>query len=247
MNDTGSATGVLTFKCPGCGQMLELPVGSGGVFNCPACRQEVTVPVPSAAGANAGAATGERTLCAICQTPIADGDARTECSGCHAGYHEECWKENGGCAVYGCSNVPATEGRTAIEVPVAYWGQENKPCPVCNAQILAAALRCRHCGTVFQTARPVDSAEFSRTASHQAQAPRLRRNIIILFVLCLIPLTAPVCAIIALFYAQSRREEVGQLPALYGALAKIGIGVGFFQTAAIVILAVIYTLTRSTP
>jgi uncharacterized membrane protein len=98
---------------------------------------------------------------------------------------------------------------------------------------------------VFQTARPVDSTEFSRFASHEAQAPRLRKNIIILFVLCLIPLTAPVASIVALFYSFSRREEVGKLPALYGALAKIGIGVGFFQTAAIVILAVIFTFTRS--
>jgi hypothetical protein len=225
--------------------MLEVSVGTNGVFACPACQQEITVTAPPAIAANAAAPSGDQALCAICQTPIAAGDSRAACPACNAGYHEECWNENGGCAIYGCDRVPPTEGRAAIEIPVAYWGQEHKPCPVCNAEILAAALRCRHCGSVFQTARPLDSVEFSRAASHEAQAPRLRRNLIILFVLCLIPLTAPIGALIALFFTQFRREEIGKLPSLYGALAKIGMGVGFLQTAAIVVLAVIFTLTRT--
>src|SRR5579872_4876548 len=103
--------------------------------------------------------------CAICLSPIGPEDEKTVCPSCNAVYHAECWKENGGCAVYGCAQVPAIEKRQAIEIPVSYWGQENKKCPSCGNEILAAAVRCRHCGTVFQSARPQESDEFRhRTA-----------------------------------------------------------------------------------
>jgi hypothetical protein len=184
----------------------------------------------------------EGRLCAICQTSISGGEALTTCPGCQAPYHAECWTENGGCAVYGCDQVPPTEGRAGLEIPVAYWGQEKKPCPVCNTPIQAAALRCRSCGTIFQTARPLDSAEFSNAASQEMQAPGLRRAIVWLFVLCLIPFDAPVAGIIALLWFQSRREAIRKLPSLYGALIKIGIGVAFFQTTAIVVLAILVML-----
>jgi hypothetical protein len=202
-------------------------------------------PLSPTAESNVTEPPASSILCAICQTAIAPEAPRTDCPGCKAQYHAECWAENKGCAVYGCSQVPATEGRAAVEVPVAYWGQEYKPCPVCNTQILAAAVRCRHCGSVFQTARPLDSSEFSIAASHEAQAPRLRRSIIWLFVLCLIPFTAPVAAIIGLIWRHSRVEEIRKLPSLYGALANIGVGVGVVQTVVIVLLAMVFSLLRS--
>src|SRR5689334_2486971 len=92
--------------------------------------------------------------CPYCLSAFADGDEVETCPGCRAGYHRGCWQENGGCAVYGCAHVPAVESRRAIEVPMSYWGQENKPCPSCGQQILAAAVRCRHCGATFASARP---------------------------------------------------------------------------------------------
>src|SRR5215813_14911158 len=128
--------------------------------------------------ASASPETAVAGLCAICQTAIAEEESATACPGCKARYHADCWTENGGCAVYGCEQVPPTKGRAGLEIPVAYWGQETKPCPVCNVMIMAAALRCRSCGTIFQTARPLDSVEFSHAASHQMAAPRLRRKII---------------------------------------------------------------------
>jgi len=201
--------------------------------------------LPPAAAAQTPDPTPPSAICAICQTPISPDESRSSCPGCKAEYHNECWTENKGCAIYGCSQVPATEGRAAVEMPVAYWGQEYKPCPVCNAQILAAAVRCRQCGSVFQTARPIGSAEFSIAAFQEAQAPRLRRHILWLFILCLVPFTAPVAAVVGLIWRQSRQEDIRKLPSLYGALAHIGVGVGVFQTAAIVILAVVFTLLHS--
>jgi RING finger family protein len=202
-------------------------------------------PSPQTTDAQPLSSSSQATVCAICQAPISPGEPVTPCPGCKAEYHAECWTENKGCAIYGCSEVPATEGRAAVETPVAYWGQEYKPCPVCNAQILAAAVRCRQCGSVFQTARPLGSAEFSIAASQEAQAPRLRRTIIWLFILCVVPFTAPVAAVIGLIWRHSHQEEIRKLPSLYSALAHIGVGVGIFQTVAIVIVTVLFTLLRS--
>jgi hypothetical protein len=204
-----------------------------------------TRPGDSLAEMSVGPGATAAGLCAICQTAIAEEEPAKSCPGCKARYHADCWTENGGCAVYGCEQVPPTEGRAGLEIPVAYWGQETKPCPVCHTMIMAAALRCRSCGTIFQTARPLDSTEFSHAASHQMAAPRLRRKIIWLFVLCLIPFTAPVAGIVALIWFQSRREDIRKLASLYGALTKIGIGVAFFQTTAIVGLALLFALFHS--
>jgi hypothetical protein len=181
-------------------------------------------------------------LCAICQSVLSEGEAKVACPDCHAEYHAECWEENHGCAIYGCAQVPATEGRSAIEVPIAYWGQENKACPVCRKEILAAAVRCRHCGAIFQSARPLATDEFSRSAAWKAHSPLLRRKIVWFFVLCVIPFTAPVAAVVGWFWRQSHGEEIDNLPSLYPALLTISLAVGFFQTAAIVVLTLLFAL-----
>ena len=43
--------------------------------------------------------------------------------------------------------MPLQKKLDTLEVPMAYWGQEHKNCPVCGTQMLAAATRCRSCGT----------------------------------------------------------------------------------------------------
>jgi hypothetical protein len=186
-------------------------------------------------------------LCPICQSPLSDEEARVACPDCHTEYHADCWGENRGCAVYGCAQVPATEGRSAIEVPVAYWGQENKACPVCQKEILAAAIRCRHCGAIFQSAQPVATQEFSRSAALQAQSPRLRRSIVWIFVCCVIPISAPVAALVGWFWRQSHRDEIESLPSLYPALLAISLVVGAVQTTAIVLLTILFSLAGSSP
>src|SRR5262245_32335975 len=95
--------------------------------------------------------------CTICMTALgAPGDATT-CASCGTAYHRDCWEENRGCAVYGCSEVPPTEGLRAVEIASSYWGQEEKACPQCGATIRAAAIRCRSCGATFEAAQPEDS------------------------------------------------------------------------------------------
>src|SRR4051812_41161988 len=117
-------------NCPQCRQNLQLPPGfSGPAVLCPTCNATVEVPAAAAPGTSAPVNVAGR--CAYCQTAIKDDEARAACQECHAEYHTDCWNENGGCAMYGCSAVPAIEPRSSLEIPVSYWGQEKKPCPAC--------------------------------------------------------------------------------------------------------------------
>lgn len=45
--------------------------------------------------------------CPICNTAFETGDVKTVCPACKLVFHSECWKENKGCATYGCSQVNA--------------------------------------------------------------------------------------------------------------------------------------------
>jgi len=182
--------------------------------------------------------------CAICLSPVGLGEEQAVCPECQAVYHGECWKENGGCAVYGCSQVPAVEIRQAIEIPVSYWGQENKKCPSCGKEILAAAVRCRHCGTVFESARPQETAEFQHRTALTQRLPVVRRTILWLFILSVVPFFAPIGAVWGLFWYPANREEIRTLPAIYGAVSKISLTVAIGQTVALVLLTFLFAFIR---
>ena len=183
-------------------------------------------------------------FCAICQTPVAVADEAAQCPDCAAPYHAECWRENGGCGVYGCAQVPQTENRSGLEIPVSYWGQENKFCPVCQAQILAAAVRCRMCGTNFGSARPQDSDEFSQRAQLSARAPALKKKVGWMFALCVLPCTSPVASIVGAIWYAARRREIAALPALYAALSKIALLVGFGQMLIAIVVTIALALRQ---
>lgn len=227
----------IKFTCPQCSQPLDAPEeASGATLPCPACGVEIQMP--------AAATTRGGKVCGVCLSPINDSEAKTSCPACHVEYHTECWQENGGCAVYGCPQVPVIEKRSAIEIPMSYWGRENKQCPSCKKEILAAAVRCRHCGATFETARPQDTDEFQRHVDLTQRLPKLRRTVIWLFVFSVIPCLAPIGAVWGLIWYPTHREDVRALPALYGALCKIGIGVGIAQTVAVVLMAVLFSVVR---
>jgi hypothetical protein len=236
------------FHCPGCGQHIEAPEEAAGcVVPCPTCQQQLRVPTAStveAAPAPLPQAAPVAGLCAICQSPVSVEEPKIACPACRAEYHAECWQENGGCAVYGCEQVPAIEQRRAIEIPISYWGQENKPCPACRREILAAAVRCRHCGATFSSARPEDADEFQRRTAREERLPKVKRMVVWLFVFSVVPCCAPVGAIWGLAWYPGRRDDVRALPSIYAALCKIALGVAIGQCATIVLMAALYALFR---
>ena len=42
------------------------------------------------------------STCPYCRSSLAGSERATTCSHCGLSYHQECWRENGGCAAYGC-------------------------------------------------------------------------------------------------------------------------------------------------
>ncbi len=180
------------------------------------------------------------SFCAICQTPIEPGAQVQTCPSCASSYHSECWGENSGCALYGCPGVPKTEGRQGLEVAPSYWGQENKPCPACGQTILAAAIRCRHCGATFDSSRPVDAAQYRQQRQLQSQLPSLRRSAIALFIFSLLPCTAPIAAVLGEVWHHVHRREVAALPPLYSGLVRLGLRIAQFQTLGAIIAVVVY-------
>ncbi|MCL4177634.1 MAG: hypothetical protein KJ072_07780 [Verrucomicrobia bacterium] len=178
--------------------------------------------------------------CAICQSAIAGDETRAQCPSCGAEYHLECWDELGGCATYGCPRVPAIEPLSSTDIPAAYWGQEHKACPACGREILAAAVRCRHCGATFASAQPEDTAEFQERAARRQRLPRAQRAVIVLFVLSVIPCLAPLGGIAGLVWRAWNRRDLESLPAIYPALSKIGLAVAFLQTAVMILMVILY-------
>jgi len=191
------------------------------------------------------ASTVSAQVCSICQTPIAADEAKTACPACAAEYHAGCWEENNGCAVYGCSEVPVVEMRQSIEIPISYWGQENKPCPSCGREILAAAVRCRYCGATFSSASPEDAGEFQERRERNRRLPGVRRAVIWLFVGCVVPCLAPIGLLWGGIWYARNRDDVLALPSLYAALCKIGLGVAIVQVAGIALMALIHAVFTS--
>ncbi len=190
----------------------------------------------------ASAIPGSQPICVICQSPLAPEDSTTVCPSCQAPYHEDCWHENGGCGVYGCSQVPEIEARRSIEIPVSYWGQEHKPCPACGQEILAAAVRCRHCGATFASAQPQDATAFQQRAALEQRLPRLRNQVVWMFICSVLPFSAPIGGIWALVFYPSHKQELQALPSIYPALCKIAMVVGLGQTILLAIMGVLYGL-----
>src|SRR5579871_6961924 len=53
-------------------------------------------------------------VCPYCRSPIGDGDAALACEGCGTPHHADCYAENGGCTVFGCSKAPVDEPKISI-------------------------------------------------------------------------------------------------------------------------------------
>jgi hypothetical protein len=183
-------------------------------------------------------------LCPFCQTPVGEADDGVPCPACGARHHADCWRENAGCSVYGCASAPDVGSRRPVDVPVSYWGREHKPCPMCGESILAAALRCRHCGATFESAQPESADDARRRAAARARGPATRRAAVWVFGLGVVPLTAPLGVVAGLLWYPRRRTELAMQPALYLALCRLGIGIGILQTAFGLVMLGLFGLFR---
>ena len=57
-------------------------------------------------------------VCPYCRAPFDDVNGRAiECEGCGTPHHADCYEENCGCTVFGCSKAPGEEPKVAVSVP----------------------------------------------------------------------------------------------------------------------------------
>lgn len=234
----------IQFKCK-CGTSFEVKEDQAGKqTKCPVCGDQLSISMNTESPEKQFSSEKSR-ICPICKCPMKSDQLRTECPDCRTEYHSDCWQENGGCGVYGCKQVPLTEHRNSLEIPAAYWGQENKPCPVCGAVILATAVRCRHCGATFSSARPENADEHRQRKSLEERSPQIRRKIIWLFILSVIPFTAPLASIWGGFWCFSNHKDIKTLPTIYSAISYIALCAGIGQTIFIALMVMMFNAWQS--
>jgi TM2 domain-containing membrane protein YozV len=56
-------------------------------------------------------------VCPYCRTNIGAEDEATVCDGCGTAHHVDCYAENGGCTIFGCSKAPGDEPKVSVSTP----------------------------------------------------------------------------------------------------------------------------------
>jgi len=179
-------------------------------------------------------------ICTVCQQPIAPEEAAKDCPACQTPYHHECWEYNQGCGIYGCEQAPETETLKNVEIPVSYWGKEEKNCPSCGNEIHAAALRCVNCGAMFASAEPEDRRAYRERRSKGERLPKVSRTGIVLLVLSILSCTAPLVAVFGTMWYFSNRKDIQALSGTQSAMCRIALGLAYLQTLVIVVVCVFY-------
>lgn len=53
--------------------------------------------------------------CPYCRTTLEARDKAESCPTCRTPHHTDCWLENGGCSVFGCTAAPDPDGGIVID------------------------------------------------------------------------------------------------------------------------------------
>ncbi len=70
--------------------------------------------------------TAVKQHCPYCADAAPDGGVH-DCPTCGAPHHEDCWRENGGCAVFGCASAPRPDAQTVVLPTVPPEWTEDVP------------------------------------------------------------------------------------------------------------------------
>ncbi|MGA8499992.1 MAG: RING finger protein [Candidatus Sulfotelmatobacter sp.] len=56
-------------------------------------------------------------VCPYCRTKIGAEDGTMVCEGCGTAHHADCYAENRGCTIFGCSKAPGDEPKVSVSTP----------------------------------------------------------------------------------------------------------------------------------
>ena len=76
-------------------------------------------------------------VCPYCRTAVAAADQSLVCEGCGTMHHADCYAENGGCTIFGCSKAPGDEPKMSVSTPelAAAATSLSTPAPVTNNRL----------------------------------------------------------------------------------------------------------------
>ena len=69
-------------------------------------------------------------VCPYCRTKIGAEDGSTVCEGCGTAHHSDCYLENGGCTIFGCSKAPGDESKVSVSTPELLAASTTTPAAV---------------------------------------------------------------------------------------------------------------------